>query len=327
MRGTADMQIGLSEVARARGDLLAAAEHVRRSDELGDAADLGQNPYRSRVAAAGLRRANGDLDGARRLLVEAVQVYNGDFSPDVRPVPAQLARVLVAQGDLDAAWAWARERGLAVDDELDYLREYEHVTLARILLADRRLRGSEPALREATELLERLLAAAETGGRAATVIEVLALQAQAQHAAGDRAAAFDTLERAVTLAEPEGWVSVFTDEPAPLTTMLAALARRSPDDRFLRRLTEAAPRDAPSISPATPGRPALVDPLSERELVVLRLLGSDLDGPMIARELVVSLNTVRTHTKHIYTKLGVNNRRAAVRRADELDLLSRTRNR
>ncbi len=67
----------------------------------------------------------------------------------------------------------------------------------------------------------------------------------------------------------------------------------------------------------------LVDPLSDRELDVLRLLGSDLDGPAIARELVVSLNTVRTHTKHIYTKLGVNNRRAAISKAHQLGLLSR----
>jgi LuxR family transcriptional regulator, maltose regulon positive regulatory protein len=77
----------------------------------------------------------------------------------------------------------------------------------------------------------------------------------------------------------------------------------------------------------TPVRQGLIEPLSERELDVLRLLGSDLDGPDIARELVVSLSTVRTHTRNIYAKLGVNNRRAAVRRAEELDLLSRTRNR
>jgi LuxR family maltose regulon positive regulatory protein len=71
----------------------------------------------------------------------------------------------------------------------------------------------------------------------------------------------------------------------------------------------------------------LIDPLSERELDVLRLLGTELDGPAIARELMVSLNTMRTHTKNIYAKLGVTNRRAAVRQAAELDLLPRTRSR
>jgi LuxR family maltose regulon positive regulatory protein len=73
---------------------------------------------------------------------------------------------------------------------------------------------------------------------------------------------------------------------------------------------------------AAPGNQGLIEPLSERELAVLRLLGTDLDGPEIARELTVSLNTVRTHTSHIYAKLGVNNRRAAVRTAEQLGLLS-----
>jgi len=76
-----------------------------------------------------------------------------------------------------------------------------------------------------------------------------------------------------------------------------------------------------------PREQALIEPLSERELDVLRLLATELDGPAIARELMVSLNTMRTHTKNIYAKLGVTSRRAAVRRAVELDLLSRTRSR
>ena len=96
---------------------------------------------------------------------------------------------------------------------------------------------------------------------------------------------------------------------------------RLPARRCSRR-SAAAPRRRPAGAPAA-GQ-ALVDPLSERELDVLRLLASDLDGPAIARELVVSLNTVRTHTKHIYTKLGVNNRRAAVSRAHQLGLLNRS---
>ena len=87
------------------------------------------------------------------------------------------------------------------------------------------------------------------------------------------------------------------------------------------------PAEPPLSGQTTPARQRLVEPLSERELDVLRLLGSDLDGPDIARELTVSLNTLRTHTKSIYAKLGVNSRRAAVRQAAELNLLSRTRDR
>jgi LuxR family maltose regulon positive regulatory protein len=325
LRGMADMHVGLSEVARARNDLEAAAAHLRRSEELGEGAELPQNPYRRRVAAAGLARAAGDLVGARDLLEEAVRGYVGDYSPDVRPVPAQLARVHAALGDLTTAREWARGRSVAASDELTYLREYEHVTLARLLLAEHAHEGSEPALRDATGLLGRLAAATEAGGRTGTLIEVLILRAHAQRAGGDQPGALDTLERALTLAEPEGHARVFLDEAEPMDTLLGALAGRLPDWGYLRDLVGAAQRPGPpAVQPppriAAPVAP-LIDPLSERELVVLRLLATDLDGPSIARELVVSLNTVRTHTKHIYAKLAVNNRRSAVSKAGQLGLL------
>ena len=324
LRGTADMHVGLSEVLRARNDLEAATAQLRRSEELGDQAELPQNPYRRRVAAAGLARAAGDLDAARGLLEEAVRVYVGDYSPDVRPVPAQLARVQISLGDLASAREWVRRRGVGACDELTYLREYEHVTLARLLLAEHALERSDPALRDATALLDRLVAATEAGGRTGTHIEVLALRALAHHAGGDRPAALETLGRALALAEPEGQVRVFLDEGEPMGALLRDLAVRRPEWAFLRDLSTPAQRPDVAVPPAPDGAraDALVDPLSERELDVLRLLAGDLDGPDIARHLVVSLNTIRTHTKHIYAKLGVNNRRAAVRRAYQLGLLA-----
>ena len=303
LRGTADMYVGLSQLARERNDLDAAGDYLRRSEDLGAKAELPQNPYRWRVAMARIREAEGDLDSALDLLDAALRVYVGDFSPNVRPIAAVRARLLIARGELSAAQDWAE--GLSVDDELSYLREYEHVTLARILLARHG---------DAVPLLERLRAATEAGGRIGTLIEVLVLQALATR---DPA----TLERALTLAEPEGYVRVFIAEGQPVVALLATLHRRRPDWGYLRKVLEAARRPARVSKPAV--EQDLVDPLSDREIDVLRLLASELDGPSIARELVVSLNTVRTHTKHIYTKLDVNNRRAAVRRAHQLGLLTR----
>jgi LuxR family maltose regulon positive regulatory protein len=129
---------------------------------------------------------------------------------------------------------------------------------------------------------------------------------------------------------------VFTREGAPMIQLLKRLAGRHRDRAYVRQLlapmtapdnatgSTASPPSEGAIGPRTgaPRQPALVDPLSSRELDVLRLLGTDLDGPAIARELGVSLTTVRTHTQHIYTKLGVNNRRAAVRHAHQLNLFS-----
>jgi LuxR family maltose regulon positive regulatory protein len=317
LRGTADMYVGMAVVLRERNDLSAATELLLRSQELGEHLGLPQNPHRWRVAMASVREAEGDLDDAVRLLEEAERVYAGDFSPDVRPIPATRARVLIAQGRWADALAWARDRGLSVDDDLSYLREYEHLTLARALLARSRSERTEPTLGGAFGLLGRLLPAAEEGGRTGSVIEILVLQAVAQQMGGDVPAALLPLGQALALAEPEGYARVFLDEGAPMAALLAEAAQRGIATHHVRRLLSAG-----DTEPARPsGADSLVEPLSGRELDVLRLLGTDLGGPDIARELVVSLNTVRTHTKNIYAKLGVNSRRAAVRRAEELDLL------
>jgi LuxR family maltose regulon positive regulatory protein len=326
LRGTADMLVGLSRMAWYRNDLAGVATYLRRSDELGEAASLAQNPYRWRVGMARLRAAEGDLSTALELLDEAERVYVGDYSPNVQPVHATRARVLVAQGDLVGARSWARRHRVAADDDLTYLREYEHVTLARLLLAEHAATGATESLREALALLDRLLEAATAGGRNGTVIELEVLRATARVAAGEPDRAREALAHAVDLAEPDGWVRIFVDTGSTLTGLVRELAQRRPGSGFASELVAAmtAASGAPpgDAGPAHPPRVGLVDPLSDRELDVLRLLRSDLDGPAIARELVVSLNTVRTHTKHIYAKLGVNNRRAAISKAHQLGLLS-----
>jgi LuxR family maltose regulon positive regulatory protein len=323
LRGTADMYVGMSEVDRERDNLHAATRHLLTSQELGEHTGLPQNQYRWRVAMARIRQAEGDLADALELLNEAERLYMGDMFPNVRPVPALKARVWIAQGSLGEALGWAREQGLSVDDDLSYLREFEHITLARVLLARYEGERAERSLHEATRLLERLLLAAEEGGRTGRVIEILVLRALAHQRLGDIPAALSCLERAMTLAEPEGYVRVFIDEGPPIASLLKAAAKQGTARNYVRRLLAAVGKTGHD----SPIEQALIEPLSERELDVLRLLGTDLDGPDIARELTVSLNTVRTHTKNIYAKLAVTNRRAAVRRAQELDLLSRTRNR
>jgi LuxR family maltose regulon positive regulatory protein len=323
LRGTADMYVGMSELHLERNDVPAATRCLLRSQELGEHLGLPQNPYRWRVATARVREAEGDLDGALDLLNEAERRYIGDYFPNVRPVPAVRARVRVAQGRLGEALGWVHERGLSIEDDLSYLLEFEHITLARVLLARYATQRQPRFLDEAIHLSERLLQAAENGARTGSVIEILVVQALAYEARGDRPAALAALQRALALAEPEGYVRIFADEGAPITSLLKAAGKKASAASYLRRLLAAIDR----TEDKAPVKQDLIEPLSERELEVIRLLGTDLDGPDIARQLVVSLNTVRTHTKSIYTKLGVNSRRAAVRRAQELDLLSRTRDR
>ena len=185
LRGTADMHVGLSALAREGNDLVAAREHLRASHELGDENGLPQNPYRSRVAMARVREAEGDLPGALALLDDAERLYAADFSPNVRPVPAVRTRVWMAAGMLSEASAWARKKGLSTADDLTYVGEYEHVTLAKLLLARATRDSASHTIAEVLAFLARLLAAAEDGKRTGSVIDILVVQALAHHAAGE----------------------------------------------------------------------------------------------------------------------------------------------
>ncbi len=310
LRGAADMHVGLSLLAIEHDDLDAAEHHLRASAELGEHLGLPQHPYRRRVAAARLHEANGNLEAAIEPLTEAEARYDTDFSPSVRPVTAMRARIAAELGDRDAGARWAADHDLSPDDELAYVREFEHLTLARILLA----RGSAEDVERATALLRRLLAAAEAGGRAGSAVEIQVQLALALRSAGRDASAREALADALVRAGAEGYVRTFLDAGPGIVGLLRSLAGED-GERAARVL--ASTRTAAAVL-----RTRTMDPdeLSDRELEVLRLLRSDLSGPDIARELHVSLNTLRTHTKHIYTKLGATNRREAVTRAGELGL-------
>jgi LuxR family maltose regulon positive regulatory protein len=310
--GVADLHVGISEIYREQGDLAAATEHLTRSRDLGELAGLPENQYRWFTAMASVMQAQNDFDGALELLDEASRLFAVSFSPDVRPIPALRARLWLRQGRLVEAEAWTRDQGLQADNGLGYLREFDHFSLARLLIA----RGDPESCQAAETLLGRLLEAAEAGGRGGSAIEALALRALARQSMADVGGGMGDLQRAVSLAESEGYARVFLDEGPAMATLLNQLAKAG-DGGYARRILAAARHDDSKAGRSEGSQ----EPLSGRAVEGGRLLRTDLSGPEIARELVVSLNTVRTHTKNIYTKLGVNTRRAAVRRAEELDLL------
>jgi LuxR family maltose regulon positive regulatory protein len=306
LRGTADMHIGLAEVHLERNELDAAAEHLVASNDLGEAMGLGQHAYRWRVVDARLRSIAGDHAAALELLREAEQLEDTDFSPKIRPVAATIARILMASGNLAGAGRWAAVTGLDPGDDAEYLHEYEHLTFARLLVATGRAD-------EAIPLLERLATAAEAGHRTGSAIEAHALLALAHNARGDTIAALRRIETALQQARAERFVRAILDSGPAMIPLLESAIRHD------RAAPEATALLASARTRPAPAQP-LVDPLTTKELDVLRLLRTELTGPEIAAELIVSINTVRTHTKNIFTKLGVTNRRSAVRRADELGL-------
>ena len=325
--GASDLYRGLSEVLCEQDDLEGAVQHLQTAQQMGERGVLTGWPHRLCVAQARIKEAQGDIAGALALLDEAERQYVRNPLPE-RSIAALKARTWARQGQLAQALAWAREQNLSPDDELSYLREFEHLTLARTLIARYKTDRANGDLHTAFGLLARLLKAAEEGGRYGSVIEILIQQSLAAQAQGDHLFALAALERALTLAKPQGYVRTFVDEGETMGMLLEELTRNRDHpmsdyvDKLLAALskTEAAPKSDLMEPEARPAKDMLVEPLSDRELEVLRLLRSDLSGPEIARQLVVSLNTMRTHTKNIFTKLGVNNRRAAVRRAEELGI-------
>jgi LuxR family maltose regulon positive regulatory protein len=326
----ADLHRELSKLHLEQGNLEAASQHLQRSKELGEKAQLSVSRYRLCIDQARLKTAQGDLEGALALLDEAQRLYIRSPLPDFCPISAMKARIWVAQGKLTKALEWVREQTLSVADAPSYLREFEHVTLARVLIARYKSDRETGSIHEAIGLLERLLQAAEEGGRMGSVIEILALLALAHAAQGDIPPALVPLERALTLAEPEGYVRIFLNEGKPMAELLGRMKDEGGRMKaFLHTLLAAYGKQEgvhPSHLHFAQAQVSLilqplVEPLSENELEVLRLLRTELSGPEIARERMVSLSTIRTHTQHIYAKLGVNNRRAAVRLAEELGLL------
>ena len=309
----------LAEVAYQRNELDAALRHVTVGIAL--CRQLAYTPPLAVGLAtlAWIRQATGDLAGALKAMSEAGQAAPGPPGL-LNPVPAQRARLLLAQGDLAAAARWVTERGLGPDDEPDYPREPGHLLLARVLLAQDR-----PG--QALALLDRLHAAAAAQGRTGSMIEADALRALALAAGGQEADAVTTLAGALTLACPQGQVRVFADEGPAMAALVRKLiaAQRSGQAAAgvplgcLARLQRAF--DAEHAAPRILAVPGLVEPLTSRELEVLERLAAGRSNQAIARELVVTLDTVKKHVSHVLDKIGAANRTEAVARARELGLI------
>ncbi|MEM9090674.1 MAG: LuxR C-terminal-related transcriptional regulator [Cyanobacteria bacterium P01_F01_bin.53] len=342
LQGTADLHLTLSEIRYEQGELEAASQLLQQGESLREQGSVSGADYLWWVVKAQLKAAQGDLDTALDQLEEAARLYRRSPIPNVRPIEAFKVRLWVRQGRLAEALWWVKECGLSVTDQPSYLREYEHLTLARVLIAQYQQNGTEESIHQAIDLLTRLLAAAEASERTGSILKVLVVLALADEAQGNLSAARAYLKRALTLAEPERYIRPFAEAGTPMTRLLQEAVKHDITPTHKNKILTALktwgqkPEDnsTPSLSVtersrnvkgvAKPTRSVSAgnsEPLSPRELDVLRLLNTELSGPEIAHELIVALSTVRTHTKNIYSKLNVTNRRAAIKRAAELDLI------
>ena len=320
---------GMAEVAYQRNELDAAFRLATEGIPLCRQFTFTPPLATALATLAWIRQAEGDAGGALEAMVEAERAApNLGVAGLLDPVPAQRVRLLLAQGDVGAAARWTQQRGLGADDEASYAQEPGYLALVRVLLA-------QDLPNEALGLLGRLHSAAVTEGRTGSVIELRALQALALAASGDEASAVAALAEALALAWPQGYIRVFADEGAPMHALLRRLVAAQRRDRtiargipleYLGRLVRAfeqeAARSASAARPSVAILAGLVEPLSERELEVLRRLAAGKPNQKIADELSVALDTVKKHVTHILVKLGAANRTEATARARALGLLS-----
>ena len=323
---TGPAHVGLAQVLYERNELDAALDHATRGVKLCRQLTFTQSLATGLAVVARIRQVQGDAAGALEAMGEAGQA---GLSPQVialfNPVPSQRARLLLATGHVRAAAQWTTAAGLNPDDKADFPNEPAYLLLARVLLA-----RNDPG--PALTLLQRLFDAAVGQGRAGSIIEIQALRALALAARGDHAGALGALTEALTLACPQGYVRVFADEGGPMRALLVQLPTARPgqphadgriDPGYLAALVRACgqPDAVLPRTRAVGAAPGLADPLTDRELEVLRLLAAGKSNQRIAHDLVVALNTVKKHVTHVLGKLGAANRTEAVARARQLGLI------
>jgi LuxR family maltose regulon positive regulatory protein len=318
-------EFGLADLLREWNQLDAAHEHAMTGmayrRRLGGYFVVGDLPLMR------ILQARGDVEGALRVLHDTEQIVQTHYFQLATKIAFRTARVgqWLAVGDVETASRWA--------DECDGGSELEQIVLARLRLAQGRYT-------DAQHLLERQRGLAEAGGRTGRSIQILGLLALALETQGRPDEAGATLSEALSLARPEGYMRVFLDLGWPLYELLERSAVRDAAPKtkdalippfagdYVRQLLdgfrqerEARRRVAEAVSLSSSLAEALLDPLTERELEVLRLLAEGLPNKEIAGRLVVAPSTVKQHLKNVYGKLDVHSRTQAVARGRELGLL------
>ena len=312
--------ISLANILREWNELDAARSHLEEGIEIGLASRIVDAVAAGYASMAMVALAQSDLEAAIQSCKKSERMVKDipDLETDTltKTLDSQV-RLLISQDKLSEAARNIKERGLRVDTKIKYIADFEHIILARLLVHSGRANSSLQDLSDAHKLLEEILQMASLVGYLSLRIEALALQALAFDGQGKHDQASTSLEEALTLAEPEGFTRTFVDEGEHMKVMLRQAFTRNISKAYVSKLLGAF---EPQKVIQGPTSQQLIEPLTDRELEVLRLLSTELSGPEIAQELSVSLNTMRTHTKSIYSKLNVNNRLAAVRVARELSI-------
>lgn len=303
---------GLGLIHYEWNDLDTAQKNTQRTIELcqqwGDFTTLAE----SLVLLSQIKQAQGDLQSAEQALQKAEDLTQLHAIHLVEHwVKAIQARLWLAQGNLEAAKRWAQESGIKITDEYSHPREAEYLSLGRVFLATEEFD-------QALELTQMVQKATEAAGRMGSLIDTLLLRALASQAKKDLSQALISLEQAITLAQPEGYIRVFINAGAPMVRLLRHAGSQGIASHYVAKLISEFDRLPEEAIPTTQ---PLIEPLSKREFEVVQLLANGLSNLEIADTLVITVGTVKAHTASIYRKLNVNNRMQAAARVRELNLI------
>lgn len=305
----------------------AATSLLQEGIKLCERTGNGRAMLQAHITLAFIKQAQGDTDSANAIMQQVVQRTSPQHLSQHRnaQVEAFGAWLSLMQGDAAAALRWLQHCGLSLEQQVSHLREREHLTLVRVLIAQHRID-------EAKQWLANLLQLAEAQGRTGSVLEILMLQAEALHASGEVMQAIEQLSQVLAFAEPEGYIRLFVDEGEPMAHLLVQMRHRPPGvhqasthyrEHLLALLGRVPDEDVPHEAFAVPGPGIypLSEPLSERELEVLRLIVAGYSNREIADRLVIAVSTVKWYVNAIYGKLQVESRTKAIARARELHIM------
>lgn len=315
---TAHHYLALAMIAHERFDAESFTSKLQMAQKIGEQTTLVDWPYRWNLAQAFIKEGEKDYEAALKLHDEAKKTYVLNPVPDARPVEAIKARVYLKQGRLVKAQAWVQKHGVSTSDEVNYLGEFEHLVLARVRIAEGEFAGVD-------EMLGRMLKAAENQNRLQSVLEILITLFLSNLAQGNKLQAGIVLNQALSKAETECYIRLFVEEGEPMRLVLETQAkdRNHPQKKYLARLLSAFSQVDGIVSKTKTAnqQPGLIEPLTERELEILRLVAQGLSNGEISQKLFLALSTIKGHNLRIFGKLQAQNRTEAVASARDLGLL------